>query len=394
MGNAKRKLRSIVVIILSVMMTVGLLPSYSMKSYAATDAVVSVNVTVCYDYANEVLEYVNKERAKYGLNPVEMDQELVNAALQRCADSCVVGEAYEHSEIDETVAHHRANGDSCFTLSNKAAGENIAYGQKTPYSVMYNKSDEIDPYSSYDMDHSSWMRSEGHRKNILRSNWRSVGIACVYFNGRYKFYWAQEFSPYYADDEVYRTDRVNMKIDVDVNTEVYNRLLNKGMIDGTTINTGDNSQMPSGGGTISTRGEWKITDGRWWYLLEDGSYLKNSWLKSNGNWYAFGDDGYMVTGWRVIEGDYYYFHGDGHMAAGEWVSGYWLSASGAWSYRYYGSWKSDEYGWWYGDSSGWYACNQWAKINGYWYYFDGWGYMVTNKYIDGYWIGADGVCQW
>ena len=73
-------------------------------------------------------------------------------------------------EIDDNVAHHRANGDSCFSLSPKAGGENIAYGQRTPYSVMYNQSDEIDPYSSTDMDHSSWMRSAGHRKNILNSS--------------------------------------------------------------------------------------------------------------------------------------------------------------------------------------------------------------------------------
>ena len=393
MGNTKRTLRRIIGIALSIVFAIGVLPANSLKSYAATDASVTVNFTVCYDYAEEVLAYVNKERAKYGRSQLVMDQELVNMALQRCADSCVVGEAYDHSEIDDNVAHHRANGDSCFSLSPKAGGENIAYGQRTPYSVMYNQSDEIDPYSSTDMDHSSWMRSAGHRKNILNSRWHSVGIAVVYFNGRYRYYWAQEFSPYYAETESYRTDRVSMSMDVDVSYDVYNRLINRGVLDGSSVNTGGSSGSGAGGDTSKVRGEWKTAGGRWWFQLDNGSYLMNSWLHSNGNWYAFDKDGYIMTGWNVVEGQYYYFHGSGQMASSEWVDGYWLSGDGSWSYRFYGSWHADEYGWWYGDSSGWYACNQWQKINGYWYYFDEWGYMVTNRNVGGYWLRADGTCM-
>lgn len=51
-------------------------------------------------------------------------------------------------------------------------------------------------------------------------------------------------------------------------------------------------------------------------------------------------------------------------------------------------------GWWFEDTSGWYPYSQWQKINGNWYYFDYDGYMVTNKNIDRYWIGADGICQY
>ena len=391
MGNAKRFLRRFSALVLTAALIVGLLPAYRFRSYAETAATVNVNMTICYDYAYEVLEYVNKERVKAGLCELEMDDTLVKAALQRCADSCVVGEAYDHSEIDDDVAHTRANGDSCFSICSKAFGENIAYGQQTPYSVMYNKSDDIDPYSSYDMDHSSWMRSIGHRKNILNQRWRSIGIAVVYFNGRYRFYWAQEFSPYYADSEDYRTDRVQTTMQVPVTAGVYNRLVNRGILDGSTISTGD--EGGGSGGTTPVKGEWHNTGGRWWFELSDGSYLRNSWLKSNGKWFAFGDDGYMMTGWNFLEGNYYYFYGSGEMASGEWMSGFWLSGDGSWTYRQYGSWKADSYGWWYGDTSGWYACNQWQKIDGYWYYFDGWGYMVTNRYVDGYWVGADGVCQ-
>ncbi len=49
-------------------------------------------------------------------------------------------------------------------------------------------------------------------------------------------------------------------------------------------------------------------------------------------------------------------------------------------------------GYWIEDSVGWYPTDTWQKIDGVWYYFDASGYMVTNQYIDGYWLGADGVC--
>ncbi len=53
----------------------------------------------------------------------------------------------------------------------------------------------------------------------------------------------------------------------------------------------------------------------------------------------------------------------------------------------------DVSGWWVEDVSGWWPASQWLKIDGYWYYFNASGYMVTNQYVDGYWIGADGICR-
>ena len=118
---------------------------------------------------------------------------------------------------------------------------------------------------------------------------------------------------------------------------------------------------------------WKGNSSGWWLEYPDGSYAINTWLKVDGYWY--------------------YFNWSGYMASNEWVGGYWLGSNGAWTYEGVGSWHSDGYGWWYGDTSGWYASNCWQKIDGYWYYFDDSGYMVTNQRIDGYWIGADGVCR-
>ncbi len=397
MGGSDKKRagfsRRVLGIILAVGFIIGFIPIGNVKKVeAAADAYVSVTATAMYDYAYDVLDYVNEERTKYGLNPVYMDEELMRAAMQRAAESCVTGEAYEHSEIDNSIAHSRPDGTTCFTVSYKSMGENIAMGQKTPYKVMYGDGGTT-------MDHSSWMRSQGHKDNILNEKWKSVGIGVVYFNGRYKYYWSQEFSMYSADTPARKYGTEKMQFTVGVTASVYNRLINNGALNGNTMDESDSNgyndgtdNSDGGSGTKPVKGEWR-TDGIGWWFQVGETYLKNSWLKAQNKWYAFGADGYMLTGWQYLESKYYYFGSDGALAMDEWRGGYYLSGSGAWNYPYYGSWKRDGAGWWYGDSSGWYAVNQWQKIDGRWYYFDSSGYMVTNVYIDGYYLGADGAMQ-
>jgi uncharacterized protein YkwD len=57
----------------------------------------------------------------------------------------------------------------------KAAGENIAAGQKTAEEVM-----------------DGWMNSEGHRANILNPDFTHIGIGYVQ-GGDYGTYWTQLF---------------------------------------------------------------------------------------------------------------------------------------------------------------------------------------------------------
>ncbi|MCR4846779.1 MAG: hypothetical protein K5865_08590 [Eubacterium sp.] len=119
------------------------------------------------------------------------------------------------------------------------------------------------------------------------------------------------------------------------------------------------------------QGSWKQNDKGWWYEDESGWYPVNCWQKIDGVWYHFKFDGYM--------------------AASEWIEGYWLDADGGWRYEPKGSWKQDSTGWWYEDTAGWYPQNQWQKIDNVWYYFGADGYLVTNQYVDGYWVNADGA---
>lgn len=347
----------------------------SIKTVEAADAAVYVKATAMYGYAYQVLSLINQQRTQYGLNAVQMDMTLLNGAMQRAAESVVIGAAYDHSEIDNSIAHSRPDGTSCFTVNDKIEGENIAYGQTSPSSVV-----------------TAWMNSEGHRKNILTAEWKSVGIGVVYIYGDYYYYWAQSFSSQSASIPTVRNDSPVTSFHVNVSNSVYNRLVSRGKMNNgvfsSTTPTNNNSSGGSSGGGIS--GNW-TQDSRGWKFYSNGKYLRNSWLRIGTKWYALGSDGYMITGWRMIEGSYYYFHSSGVMASNEWVGGYWLGSSGAWTYHSIGSWHNGAGGWWYGDTSGWYASNCWQKINGNWYYFNSSGYMLTNTSVDGYWLGADGA---
>lgn len=96
----------------------------------------------------------------------------------------------------------------------------------------------------------------------------------------------------------------------------------------------------------------------------------------------------------MIDGKYYYFNSDGYMERGCVRGGYILKTDGSWNSSYsVDSWHKDNLGWWYGGNTGWYLYNGWNKVDGAWYYFSGNGYIFTNCYIDGFWLGADGVCR-
>lgn len=114
------------------------------------------------DLAAQVVSQVNAERAKAGLSALRVDSELTRAARVRAR------------EIVQTFSHTRPDGSSWSTVSGSAYGENIAMGQKTADKVM-----------------AAWMSSQGHRENILRSGFGSIGV-CAYISGGVTF-WVQLF---------------------------------------------------------------------------------------------------------------------------------------------------------------------------------------------------------
>lgn len=145
--------------------------------------------------------------------------------------------------------------------------------------------------------------------------------------------------------------------------------------------------------TVSYSNEW--VNGVWYDENGNQTYSGTlSWKSNSSGWWVEDSTGwYPVSSWQKIDGEWYYFTSSGYMASGEYYNGYWFNSDGTMSNDYYLNWKSNSTGWWVEDKSGWWPSGSWLKINGGWYYFDSDGYMVTNKKIDGYWIGADGVCQ-
>ncbi len=121
-------------------------------------------------YAAKVVELVNAERAKAGLQPVKANSQMMGAAEVRA------------KEIERSFSHTRPDGSGFSTVltqngvSFRGSGENIAYGQPTPEAVM-----------------ETWMNSAGHRGNILNGQFTDIGVG-YYENGSGVGYWVQVFT--------------------------------------------------------------------------------------------------------------------------------------------------------------------------------------------------------
>lgn len=119
--------------------------------------------------AEAVTSLVNAARRDAGLSELELDADLCAAAQARA------------QEIAQSFSHTRPDGSNCFTIleefgiSYRAAGENIAMGQRTPEEVM-----------------DGWMNSSGHRANILNGTFTSIGVG-YYVDGAGAAHWVQIF---------------------------------------------------------------------------------------------------------------------------------------------------------------------------------------------------------
>lgn len=126
--------------------------------------------TETVSYAEKITELVNAEREKAGLKPLVLDMEITSAAQVRA------------KETETLFSHTRPDGRNFTTalsdigFSYRGAGENIAWGQRSPEQVM-----------------EGWMNSEGHRANILNSKFTKIGVG-YYQNVSGTNYWTQLFT--------------------------------------------------------------------------------------------------------------------------------------------------------------------------------------------------------
>ncbi len=160
-------------LILSLLFAFGIGHNSLNSAIAKTSAPVLQDVdkgnTTLNNYAKEVLRLVNVERMKAGLKPLTTNSTISKAANKRA------------KEIVKSFSHTRPNKTPFYTvfkeykLSYKAAGENIAYGQKSPKEVV-----------------TTWMKSSGHRANILSKKFGKIGVGVYKSGGR--LYWTQIFT--------------------------------------------------------------------------------------------------------------------------------------------------------------------------------------------------------
>lgn len=122
-------------------------------------------------YEQQVVDLVNKERAAAGLPALTVNRKLSQVAETKAADM------RDKNYFSHTSPTYGSPFDMMkqFGITYKSAGENIAKGQKTPQSVM-----------------NGWMNSQGHRENILSSNYTEIGVGYVTDNSG-NTYWVQMF---------------------------------------------------------------------------------------------------------------------------------------------------------------------------------------------------------
>lgn len=121
------------------------------------------------EYAAEVIRLTNIEREKAGLNPLKMDDSLMEAADVRA------------KELVEFYSHTRPDGSNYSTAAKEAGysgdyiGENASTGR-------------ADPKTAVDR----WMHSEKHKNNILNPKYNYIGVGYNFdLNSETGSYWIQ-----------------------------------------------------------------------------------------------------------------------------------------------------------------------------------------------------------
>lgn len=125
-------------------------------------------------FARRVLDLTNQERAKLGLQPLRFETRLTESARWKAEDMA------KRNYFDHADGGGRDFIDRAQDFGYKEwhyLGENIAAGQSTPEEVV-----------------AEWMASPGHRRNILKREYREIGIAFTTdSHSEYGRYWVQEF---------------------------------------------------------------------------------------------------------------------------------------------------------------------------------------------------------
>lgn len=131
------------------------------------------------EYEAAVFDLTNQFRRQNNVPPLKRNDDL-DAVARYHARDMLEDNYFSHDTYD------RINGDltkvcGTFTRVRKyysynSAGENIAAGYGTPDRVV-----------------NAWINSDGHRRNMLNTSYRELGVGYFRGNGGYGNYWVQDF---------------------------------------------------------------------------------------------------------------------------------------------------------------------------------------------------------
>jgi uncharacterized protein YkwD len=121
-------------------------------------------------YEDTVIDLVNDERQKAGCERVRNDGHLHDAARKHSVDMATHN-AMSHTGSDRSSPSERMR-DAGYR---NPLSENVAFGHQTPQDVI-----------------DGWMRSSGHRGNILNCHAKAIGVGLAYSRDGAP-YWTQDF---------------------------------------------------------------------------------------------------------------------------------------------------------------------------------------------------------
>ena len=149
-----------------------LAPKYSVAATTSRKAAspAPTRVSAGDPMATEVVRLVNVARAAAGCGSLRVDSRLTTAARLHSEDMAL-RDYFSHTSLDGRSPWDRIQAQG-YTAG---SGENIAAGYATPAAVM-----------------DAWMKSSGHRANILNCSSRAIGVG-LGRGGSYGTYWTQDF---------------------------------------------------------------------------------------------------------------------------------------------------------------------------------------------------------
>ena len=179
----------------------------------------------CWDKTDSV-------RESWRTTELQYDYALERVAMKRAV------------EIALSYDHTRPNGTKCFTAypsGYMAEGENIAAGYMSAAKVFNGWKEENESYGG-----------QGHRRNMLSSNFKAVGIGHVVYQGCH--YWVQEFGDKVMDGTTSAANDSTQIEDVDVSSSYITAV--KTNLDDVSLKVGEKVTTEDFSLAINVKNQW------------------------------------------------------------------------------------------------------------------------------------------